>query len=141
MYRDQGDRCPRCHADLIDARSVRACEECRGVWVAQPILEEMMVGMRTPPRHIALPLVAHSNRPPLGCPVCEQPMEMWSLHDVDIDRCVRHGLWFDRDELEQVLRGAAGHPAPAVIAPARSGESSAIGVLIDLIAAAFDALF
>jgi Zn-finger nucleic acid-binding protein len=140
MYRDQGDRCPRCHADLIDARSVRACEQCRGVWIAQPILEEMLLQMRTPPRHIEIPLVAHHDRPPLGCPVCDQPMEMWMLHDVDIDRCVRHGLWFDRDELERVLRGAATDVPSAPPAAQGSGPTT-LGLFIDMIAAVFDAIF
>ena len=30
-------------------------------------------------------------------------MEALRLGHIEIDRCVKHGLWFDRNELQQVL--------------------------------------
>jgi len=31
-------------------------------------------------------------------------MGTWTLHTIAIERCAEHGLWFDRDELQIVLR-------------------------------------
>ena len=36
-------------------------------------------------------------------------MATWTLHAIAIDRCAAHGLWFDHDELQIVLR-AIGDP-------------------------------
>lgn len=30
-------------------------------------------------------------------------MGTWRFHEIELDRCEKHGIWFDRDELEHVL--------------------------------------
>jgi hypothetical protein len=30
-------------------------------------------------------------------------MGTWRFHEIELDRCEAHGIWFDRDELEHVL--------------------------------------
>ena len=103
IYRDEHERCPRCGVHLIQAGSARACTACRGLWVSHEILVEMAANMHDPPRPVPLPCVPDPSRPPLPCPACTQPMQTWQLFAVPIDRCERHGVWFDRDELQQVL--------------------------------------
>ncbi len=49
-------------------------------------------------------------RPPgppriLACPVCGKPMEIVVKARVPVDRCPLHGVWLDREEFDQVLRG------------------------------------
>ena len=51
---------------------------------------------------VELPFLADA-RQPLPCPACSEPMGTWSLFKVQIDRCEPHGVWFDPDELAQVL--------------------------------------
>ena len=103
VYRDDHERCPRCGDELVDAGSVRACTACRGMWATQAVLVEMAANMRSPPQRMPLPCVPDPSREPLACPTCQQPMGTWRLHSIEIDRCERDGIWFDRDELERVL--------------------------------------
>jgi Zn-finger nucleic acid-binding protein len=114
IYRDQLERCPRCGVDLISAGSVRACPQCQGHWVTIEVLREMAEAMVMPPRPVSIRLIP-DRRDPLQCPSCEKPMETWMLHEVPIDRCGPHGLWFDRAELQSVLfrTGTAGQATPA----------------------------
>ena len=92
VYRDDYERCPRCGTELIDAGSVRQCTTCRGMWAAEAVLVQMAAAMHIPERPVSLP-----------CPSCQEPMGTWKLHAVEIDRCERDGIWFDRDELEKIL--------------------------------------
>jgi Zn-finger nucleic acid-binding protein len=108
VYRDEHERCPRCGTDLTQAGSVRACTSCRGMWVQEDILITMAANMFAPPKRAPVPLVPQT-RQPLPCPSCREAMATWTLHAIAIDRCAAHGLWFDRDELQIVLR-AIGDP-------------------------------
>ncbi len=102
IYRDSEVRCPRCASTLIDAGAARGCTECRGLWLEQTVLHHMVEQMQTPPAPISLVFRAHQ-RAPLSCPECADPMTTLVLQNVEIDRCEKHGLWFDRDELQTVL--------------------------------------
>jgi Zn-finger nucleic acid-binding protein len=108
MYRDNYEQCPRCRIDLVSAGSVRMCSQCSGHWVDGEVLREMAQAMVVPARPVEIELVS-TRHPKLPCPSCEQLMETYRLYDVPIDRCPRHGLWFDRTELEAVLYAASGH--------------------------------
>jgi Zn-finger nucleic acid-binding protein len=110
MYRDRYEQCPRCRIDLVSAGSVRMCTQCSGHWVAGDVLREMAEAMLIPARPVEIELVS-DRHPRLPCPACEQLMETWRMHDVPIDRCPGHGLWFDREELEAVLFATAGRVA------------------------------
>jgi hypothetical protein len=37
------------------------------------------------------------------CPACSEPMMSLVVERMPIERCTRHGVWFDRLELERVL--------------------------------------
>lgn len=102
MYRDEYERCPRCHVELIDAGAVRACTSCNGQWATHEVLMEMALTMSHPNRP-RMQFVDHPRKETLACPSCGKAMGTWKLHKVEIDRCEPHGVWFDRNELEHVL--------------------------------------
>jgi len=102
VYRDDHERCPRCHVELVDAGAVRACTACQGQWATHEVLFEMAANM-TRPQRPGLPFVPHARAEQLGCPSCGKAMGTWKLLEVEIDKCEPHGIWFDRDELELVL--------------------------------------
>jgi Zn-finger nucleic acid-binding protein len=108
MYRDSFEKCPRCAVELVDARSARGCRACGGYWVEEPVLTEMVLAM-LPPRplsRLALAVLDRSEAP-IGCPTCGDAMQSTSIHEVILDRCVKHGIWFDARELEDALRKVA----------------------------------
>jgi Zn-finger nucleic acid-binding protein len=102
MYRDEYERCPRCHVELIDAGAVRACTACQGQFATLEILQEMAAQM-THPRPARLFLTSDAKRARIACPACTDAMDALRLGHIEIDRCTKHGLWFDRNELQQVL--------------------------------------
>jgi Zn-finger nucleic acid-binding protein len=114
-FRDSFVACPRCRATLERSGSVWACVPCRGFWVEEGILEEMMRAMRPAleghgRRLDTSPRVDH---PPLPCPQCTEPLAAVALEEIPVDRCPRqHGVWFDADELEHALRNASAAFAP-----------------------------
>ena len=95
--------CPKCDTGLfiLNYKSVEVdyCERCRGVWLDAGELEQISGRWSddfqnqagSPTRHL--------------CPRCDQQLlEVTGPGNVLLDRCPRnHGLWFDADELEQLL--------------------------------------
>ena len=92
------------------------CPKCGGVWLDSGELE--LVGQRAGALQQKL-LAALEEEQALRreagvkrlCPVCDSPLLQVKLkedHPVVVDRCPRrHGLWFDKGELQAVI-GAAG---------------------------------
>jgi Zn-finger nucleic acid-binding protein len=113
IYRDQHERCPRCSAELIDARAARACPDCGGLWVDEATVTEMVTRM-LPPRPFSTLVLAVLDRdePPIACPSCGAKMEPTSIHGVALDWCRKHGLWFDAQELEIALQRVADPDLP-----------------------------
>jgi Zn-finger nucleic acid-binding protein len=101
-YRDEREKCPRCSAELVDAGSVRGCAACGGQWVRAEVLQDMTTTMQITARPIRMQW-RRDQHETLSCPTCGEAMEMWKLYEVPIDRCQRHGLWFDNGELMMVL--------------------------------------
>jgi Zn-finger nucleic acid-binding protein len=105
LYRDAFEQCPRCGVELVDARSARGCRQCRGLWLREDVLTEMVIEMLP----VAAPGVLQFT-PGAGsripCPACKEPMALVTLADVLVDRCARHGVWLDADELPNVLMRA-----------------------------------
>lgn len=123
-YRDSFERCPRCAVELVDARSARACPQCRGLWLREAVLSEMVIAMLPPGAAFGrLQFADVPQRDRIACPSCGQAMELASLADVIVDRCAAHGVWFDTDELERALAHTALPPphAHATYAPPAPG--------------------
>ena len=109
---DEGATCPRCFSALDGPRAIEqslvwVCARCGGALVDTPL---SAVG-RAVTAHLAeveasdLHKVAAS-RPAGPCPICRKFMTPTPVRvaNVTIDVCERHGAWYDRGELEAVVR-------------------------------------
>ena len=103
MYRDDHKRCPKCGAPV---EINRRCAGCSGAWVEESRLLSMWAEMGGDPDRLqARPRGdGHGPRP---CPACHQAMERLEIMVVPVDRCPRHGWWFDIHELETALAAAS----------------------------------
>ena len=106
--------CPRCHDPMIvlELKKVEIdyCVECGGIWLDEGELEMLFEDKKEKNS------VLQSLRSAKGygeelrrCPVCKKNMEKVVCgaenKEIIIDRCARmHGLWFDKGELDDVLR-------------------------------------
>lgn len=112
--------CPRCDCALVvlswHDMDVDVCPLCRGVWLDQGELEELLerTGARVDdPLLGSLNAEGHPSPSPLAhlCPRCDArlrevavPCNDNSRAVLHIDRCPRgHGLWFDSGELQSLL--------------------------------------
>jgi Zn-finger nucleic acid-binding protein len=112
-YRESFESCPRCGVALEDAGDVRACNACRGQWVLEPVLAEMVMAMLPAGVLGRLTLVPSAQRKePTACPSCGVQMESVIMYGVEIERCPKdHGVWFDPEELQTGLLRSAANPA------------------------------
>jgi Zn-finger nucleic acid-binding protein len=94
---------------LEDAGAVRTCAACRGQWILEPVLAEMVVEMLPAGVYGRLTLVPSKHDRGIGaCPSCDTKMEPMQMYGVEIERCPKqHGVWFDPKEMEIALRRAA----------------------------------
>jgi Zn-finger nucleic acid-binding protein len=118
VLRALSDRpCPRCDEPLSECETERAryveCTHCGGLWLDEALFEQLakekdraLVPALTgvPPAAVA----PHDEGPVryLKCPVCREIMarrQFVAGSGVVLDRCNRHGWWFDATELERVL--------------------------------------
>ena len=139
-YRDSFEQCPRDRTTLVDAGAIRACEQCQGQWLQEPILAEMVLRMLPPgksPLGVLYKAVLDRGGEQLRCPTCGDKMEVVTIHGLSLDRCPRqHGVWFDYPELAQALEavgvhGMAGPPPPSPAATAAS-PTVAQGLLFEV---------
>src|SRR5687767_10161461 len=90
-------RCPRCRdMQLSEQELIRHCGRCKGSWISEQALHERVGAMRGHPG-AGLRWRAEG-RAALMCPTCTAPMETLVVQDTPIDRCARHGVWFDANE-------------------------------------------
>lgn len=96
------------------------------------MLTEMVLKMLPPQPHSRLVLaVLQRAGERLPCPTCGDPMHATEIHGVELDRCAKHGIWFDKPELEVALQRVADPtlippltspaPAPTPAPPANGG--------------------
>ena len=105
--------CPACNNPMLSMElheiEVDHCLACGGIWLDAGELE-LLLGDRTKAASLLGSLyAAQTSERHRHCPICRHAMEKVGLggeaSPVMIDRCrSSHGLWFDRDELPQVLR-------------------------------------
>ncbi len=98
--------CPKCKGvALTPTGAHQGCSQCGGVFVTEAafgaMLETMSAGsgvMRTLANYpIGTQWCAHL------CPDCSDVMMSSSIERLAVERCVRHGIWFDKTELERAL--------------------------------------
>ena len=105
--------CPKCDVGLLIATfrdvEVDYCDHCRGVWLDAGELETLMritgATVTDPLAEFHQRVVTSAQRSRHLCPRCDQRLEEIAVNEtLQLDRCPRgHGLWFDHDELQQLL--------------------------------------
>jgi Zn-finger nucleic acid-binding protein len=119
MNRDDFPMCPRCDVAL-DANGARwVCKTCSGILLTEPEISRLVADMLgaavselgwtsriAEPQPLKLAEREAEGQAPV-CPRCAAAMAPRSLYGIKVDRCSEHGIWFDREELEQALRAAS----------------------------------
>ena len=74
------------------------------MWVEEAVLEEMVLEMLPigPLKRLQLEVMKRSEAP-IACPSCQEPMHETRISHVVLDRCPKHGVWFDKKELAIAL--------------------------------------
>lgn len=104
-YKDQFLACPACptadHRELRFGGDRWSCSGCHGAFVERGALEALVEEMANQPYELAAPSGEVGTR---ACPVCMEAMIVEKLGaSTTIDRCAKHGLWFDEHELQTAL--------------------------------------
>lgn len=109
--------CPRCHTHLkehsLGELRIDMCPGCDGSWYDNEELAQVM-DLDAPLDRIAgsdlSPILVADKSADLQaearCPVCEQPMDRYRyqlVSDIELDRCLEHGVWLDDGELARVV--------------------------------------
>ncbi len=110
--------CPSCKGVKLTQTQlgeveVDQCSHCGGVWLRQDLFDQVSAGKEV--RGRALGVLPTATGPKAAaslevryrpCPVCARMMNRYNyarISGVIIDGCKNDGLWFDKDELRQVL--------------------------------------
>jgi len=109
--------CPRCRTMMgaADVGTIRLheCGECGGIWLGRPAFEKLCAEREKqagvllaslPPAAAASPAADVVRYVP--CPACKALMNRTRFAHgarVVIDVCKAHGIWFDKDELRQII--------------------------------------
>jgi len=109
--------CPKCDVPLFILHykdiEVDFCDRCRGLWLDAGELEALLQRTGAKADDPLLKFQRQSGIRPKGrphlCPRCDTPLheiqvEHAGAPTLTLDKCPRgHGLWFDADELRQLL--------------------------------------
>jgi Zn-finger nucleic acid-binding protein len=93
--------CPVCDAPLDEAGRTSRCLLCEGAWVAEDVLVAILEQRAS--TLVELPWAARQDKP-RPCAECKAEMQTVNLGSVALDRCEKHGVWFDANELTQLLK-------------------------------------
>lgn len=114
-------KCPRCEmhlvAQMIDGHPVEVCGACMGMWIEHSVLEAIYAAAPkglTPVKaaqasnevRLQAAQAGQHKKAYIPCPVCGTMMnpQNYGMHSgVIIDLCREHGVWFDADELNNIL--------------------------------------
>ena len=107
--------CPRCSKPTVEEKisdiPVDRCSGCGGLWLDQGELRPILDSRDR--RFTADEVRATRSRhrkpepldPELACPRCGEKMGRFRYSgkiEIVLDQCARHGIWFDRDELDEM---------------------------------------
>lgn len=104
--------CPRC----FTVGGLRSCEpyeawgcaECRGIWLTIAAARRLLEPSFGPIFGLPQSSMGHAA---LRCPGCAQGLARCKIAEVEIDVCLRDGVWFDHEEIQRIQavpRGARG---------------------------------
>jgi len=94
----------------LDEVEVDYCTECEGIWLDAGELELLLGGATQSEALLASFQPEKTDEKRRKCPICLRKMDKVLVGDAAggqelIDRCGKaHGLWFDRGELQNVLK-------------------------------------
>jgi Zn-finger nucleic acid-binding protein len=134
-------RCVTCTSELGDAMArgqpCWTCTACQGVWVGHRELEGVFEPH--PPPFGAPAMWTETTR---TCPECGETMGHVGLAGVPVERCLQHGVWFDRAELElAVSEAATRRDAPMRTLPSsKPPDQNVMGLVVTLCAELLAAL-
>ena len=112
--------CPRCTQEpmiVLELKGVEIdyCTECGGIWLDEGELELLLENSKEKDQLLqSLTVIKDTGEGLRRCPVCLKNMEKVLCGSGDkkvmIDRCRNyHGLWFDKGELDDVLKMGSFH--------------------------------
>jgi uncharacterized protein len=112
MAREVTMDCPVCENPMItmelDEVEIDHCQACGGIWLDAG---ELRLLLGDPVKASALLASFHpagAAEDPRKCPICLHRMEKVRVTPDDpnllIDRCRKHGLWFDKGELTGIIK-------------------------------------
>ena len=86
------------------------CAHCAGLWVATEAFNKICADRQVQEAAIAMPLPPPVQLDPhvryLKCPQCSSLMNRFNFSNrsgVVMDKCAKHGLWLERDDLRRVI--------------------------------------
>jgi Zn-finger nucleic acid-binding protein len=108
-------QCPHCKIELqtVTPNGARSCPRCGGGFCSRSTLAALLRQVEISPPAGATERPSSGGAGPvryLVCPVCSELMLRRNFGDtsgVVVDVCTRHGVWFDRGELGQILQFCA----------------------------------
>jgi Zn-finger nucleic acid-binding protein len=106
---------------------VHACTTCSGVWLG---LQDFT--LLEPPGGLQR---RHTHRPGERlCPKCTCRMEIWKVHGIEVDVCNScRGVWFDKGELQKLLRQRKQSQTANALTPGKSNSSGSALEYLDLV--------
>ena len=110
--------CPVCENSAmivleLDEVEVDYCLDCNGIWLDAGELELLLEDeQKTTELLRSFRVVKTSGEQIRKCPICLKKMQKVQVGQTDkpllVDRCAKeHGLWFDKDELHDVLKAGS----------------------------------
>ncbi|MEN9582045.1 MAG: Transcription factor zinc-finger [Pseudomonadota bacterium] len=138
-YQLSGLTCPRCGVGLYVAPGVgghfQCCGTCGGVLIDSRAEARIAERLQDGELHILSALMqiqGAATQAELRCPTCQAPMQRVLAHHVAIDRCDKHGVWYDKGELESVTQAvramkAYGQPRGGAPQPRAGMHPGAVG--------------
>jgi Zn-finger nucleic acid-binding protein len=113
-------RCPKCKSEMrpitLGGSAMRECESCGGLWLEVAAFEKLcldreqqaaVLGLASPVTKRPIDPTAEEIKVRyVPCPQCGQLMNRMNFarcSGVIVDVCRGHGIWFDRDELREII--------------------------------------
>lgn len=112
MVVGDGMKCPACREPMLvlewEQVEVDYCTNCKGTWLDSGELELLLEGAEEKQTVLGSFQKNEDSTDDRKCPSCHKKMESLLCGEsakLRVERCMRgHGLWFDRGELEPILK-------------------------------------
>lgn len=74
-----------------------------GIFYLLPVRRQRLQTQKNEPEAPPPEALIPDDDPIKNCPICNKEMTKDSLNGVTVDRCLMHGIWFDKGELKSVV--------------------------------------